>query len=178
MSGLTSAMIVNAVVLVAVLEADLGAHRAINRLRIIRPLLLAAAIVPLFLEAFTTSGTGLTLEIAGVAAGLLGGLAANTLTHVYRSPTSGKPVSRAGTGYAAVWIIIIAARAAFSWGSAHWFTPQLGSWMIHNDISTAAITDSLILMAVAMLLTRTLGLARRAATLPTATRRDLASAGR
>ena len=59
MSPLTQAMLINAVVLVAVLEADLGPHRKVGRLRIVRPLLMAGAIVPLYLTALTTHGTGL-----------------------------------------------------------------------------------------------------------------------
>jgi hypothetical protein len=166
MSALTSAMIVNAIVLAAVLEADLGSHRKVGRLRIARPLLLAAGIVPLYLKAFATHGTGLGLELAGAAAGLLAGIAAASLTHVYRSTTTGKPVSRAGAAYAALWITVIGARAAFSYGSVHWFSTPLGHWMARNDVSVAAITDTLILMAVGMLLARTIGLAARAITLP------------
>jgi hypothetical protein len=166
MSGLTSAMIVNAVVLAAVLEADLGPHRKVGRMRILRPLVTAAAIVPLYLKAFATSGNGLSLELAGVAAGVLGGLAAIRLTTVYRSERTGKPVSRAGAGYAALWVGIIGARAAFSYGSVHWFSRSLGSWMIGHNLSVAAVTDALILMAIGMLLTRTIGLAARAANLP------------
>jgi hypothetical protein len=165
MSDLTSAMIVNAVVLAAVLEADLGAHRKVGRLRIARPLLLAAGIVPLYLKAFATHGTGLGLEVVGAVAGLLAGIAAASLTHVYRSPTTGKPVSRAGAGYAAMWILVIGGRAAFSYGSVHWFNAPLGHWMARHDVSVAAITDTLVLMAVAMLLARTVGLAIRAITL-------------
>jgi hypothetical protein len=163
MSELTSAMIVNGLVLIAVLEADLGSHRKISRFRIVRPLLMAGAIVPLYLEHFATRGNGLTLEIVAAVAGLLAGLAATGLTHVYRSTTTGGPVSRTGTAYAALWIAVIGARAAFSWGSVHWFAPQLTDWAVRNGVTGDAITDSLIVMAVAMLLTRTLGLAGRAA---------------
>ena len=97
MSPLTQAMIINAVVLFAVLEADLGPHRKIGRFRIVRPLLMSAAIVPLYLTALTTHGAGLTLEIAGAVAGLLLGLLATLLMKVYRSPRTGKPASRAGS---------------------------------------------------------------------------------
>jgi hypothetical protein len=155
-------MVINAVVLVAVLEADLGPHRKIGRMRIVRPLLLAGAIVPLYLTALTTHGTGLTLEISGTVAGLLLGLVATLLMTVYRSPETGKPASRAGAGYAAVWIAVIGARAAFSYGSSHWFRTQLGTWMSNHHVSVDALTNALILMAVAMVLTRTIGVAARA----------------
>jgi hypothetical protein len=166
MSTVTSALIVNAVVLAAVLEADVGPHRKVGWFRIARPLLMAAGIVPLYLKAFATHGTGLGLEAFGVAAGLIAGIGAASLTHVYRSARTAKPVSRAGAGYAALWVTVIGARAAFSYGSAHWFSTSLGNWMVGHDVSVAAITDALVLMAVAMLTARTLGLAVRAATLP------------
>ena len=76
---LTEAEIVNAVILFAVLEADLGPHRKVGKFRIIRPLATAALVVPLFLLAVSTSGNGLTLEILGVAAGLICGLVALSL---------------------------------------------------------------------------------------------------
>jgi len=166
LSELTQAMIVNGAVLTAVLEADLGGHRKIGRLRILRPVLLAAGVVPLFLDAPATHGHGLTLEIVAVIVGLISGLAALGLMKIYRSPSTGKPVSHAKTPYALLWITIIGARAAFSYGSAHWFPTQLTTWAVREQVSAHAITDALIFMAVAMLITRTLGLAARAHALP------------
>lgn len=166
MSSLGQAMLINGLVLFAVLEADLGAHRKVGRLRILRPLLLAFGIIPIYATALATHGTGLTIEIAATVAGLLGGLAATRLITVYRSPRTGGPVSRAGFGYAALWTGVIGARAAFSYGSVHWFRPQLGHWMTAHQVTADAITDSLLLMAVAMTLTRTLTLATRASTHP------------
>jgi hypothetical protein len=58
MSILIDAEIVNVLVLAAVLEADLGSHRKITRFRLLRPILLAAAVVPLFIEKVTTHGGG------------------------------------------------------------------------------------------------------------------------
>ncbi|MDI5973594.1 hypothetical protein POF50_030370 [Streptomyces sp. SL13] len=162
MSSLDQALLINALVLFTVLEADLGPHRKIGPFRILRPLLTAGAIVPIYLKGFTTRGAGLALEIALTAAGLLLGLLATRLTRVYRSPRTGKPVSRAAWGYAAVWIAVIGARTAFSYGSAHWFGPQLGSWMVAHRVTGDALTDALLLMAIAMTLTRTLSLAGRA----------------
>jgi hypothetical protein len=116
----------------------------------------------IFIKAVTTTGTGLTLELALAAAGLVLGLAATALMGVYRSPRTHKPVSRAGFGYAALWIVVIGARTAFSYGSVHWFSHQLGQWMLQHGVTTAALTDALLFMAIAMVVTRTAGLALRA----------------
>jgi len=165
LSQLTQAMVVNGVVLAAVLEGDLGRHRKIGRMRILRPALTAAGIVPLFIDRPLTHGAGLMLEFAGALAGFLAGMAALSLMTVYRSPKTGKPVSHATTPYALLWITVIGARAAFSYGSFHWFPEQLTHWCITNHVTGAGITDALIFMAVAMTLTRTIGLGTRAAAL-------------
>ena len=108
LSQLTEAMIVNGVVLATVLATDLGPARKITPLRLLRPVIAAAVIIPLFVARPVTHGTGLAVEIAGIVAGLLGGLAATALMGVYRSPETGKPVSRAGVPYAILWTVIIA----------------------------------------------------------------------
>jgi hypothetical protein len=155
---LQQAMIINAIVLFAVLEADLGSHRKITKFRILRPLVLAGAIVPLYLTGVQTTGTGLVLELALAVAGIALGLTATALMTVYRSPKTGKPVTRAGVPYAALWVLVIGARSSFSYGSVHWFGPQLGHWMARHAVTSGAITDALIFMAVGMLVTRTVGI--------------------
>ena len=166
LSELTEAMIVNGVVLATVLATDLGPARKIGPARLLRPVIAAAITIPLFVDQPVTHGNGLVVEIAGAVAGLLCGLAAAALMRVYRSPKTGKPVSRAGAPYAIFWTVVIAARAAFSYGAAHWFTSQIVTWAIANQVSEAAITDGLICMAIVMLLVRTGGLRVRAARLP------------
>jgi len=165
-SQLTEAMIVNGVVLATVLASDLGPARKIGPMRLLRPVIAAAVIIPLFVDRPVTHGTGLVVEVAGILAGLLGGLAATALMGVYRSPDTGKPVSRAGTPYAIFWALVIGARAAFSYGAVHWFEGSLVSWAIANQVSVAAITDGLIFMALAMVLVRTAGIGFRASRLP------------
>lgn len=165
-SALTQAEIINGAVLVATLHSDLGTHRKIGPMRLLRPALVAASVVPLFIDPLVTRGTGLAVELAGTAAGLLGGLLALALTRVYRSPATGRPVTHATWGYALLWTVVVGARAAFSYGCAHWFPTQLAQWGQSHHVTGAAITNGLIFMAVAMLLTRTAGLAARAAALP------------
>ena len=120
-----SDLVIDALVLAAVLEADLGGHRKIGTSRLVRPLLIAGAIIPLFMKQISTAGAGLTLEVALGATGIVLGLVAAALMSVYRSPRTGRPVSRAGAGYGAVWVVVIGARAAFSYGAQHWFTTPL-----------------------------------------------------
>jgi hypothetical protein len=175
LSELTEAMIVNGVVLATVLATDLGPARKIGPARLLRPVIAAAVIIPLFVDQPVTHGTGLVVEIAGAVAGLLCGLAATALIKVYRSPKTGRPVSRAGAPYAIFWAVIVGARAAFSYGSAHWFQPQIVSWAIANQVTLAAITDGLIFMAVVMVLVRTAGLRVRASRLPDLPDRALAA---
>jgi hypothetical protein len=163
LSTLAQAELVNALVLTVTLHSDLGAHKKIGAFRLLRPAITCAAIVPLFIDSPVTHGNGLAVELAGVAAGLLVGLIAVSLTKVSRSPSTGKPVSAAGWPYALLWIAIVGARAFFSYGAEHLFSRQLADWSIAHQVTGAAITDGLIFMAVAMVLTRTAGLATRAA---------------
>ncbi|HEY7323228.1 MAG TPA: hypothetical protein VH520_00265 [Streptosporangiaceae bacterium] len=165
-SQLTAAMIVNGIVLATVLASDLGSARKIGWVRILRPVVAAAVVVPLYMKAPATHGAALGVELAGLAAGVLGGLVAAALMKVYRSPTTGSPVSRAGWPYAIFWAVVIGARAAFSYGAAHWFTTPLVTWCIAHQVTEAAITDGLIFMAIVMIIARTAGLRVRASRLP------------
>jgi hypothetical protein len=141
--------------------------------RLLRPVVAAAVIIPLFVDRPPANGSSLAVELAGVAAGLLGGLAAAALMGVYRSSATGKPVSRAGWPYAIFWTAVTTARAAFSYGAAHWFTAQIVSWAITNHVTEASIVDGLIFMAIAMILVRTAVLAVRASRLAAPTFAEL-----
>jgi hypothetical protein len=155
----TDVLIVNIAVLFAVLEADLG-RRKISTFRILRPLFLAAGIIPLFIVHPATSGNGEILEIALAGLGaLLGVVAAGGLMKVSFDEASQTHVSTAGTAYGAFWVAVIGARLLFTYGANHWYTTQLGHWMVTNGITVDALTDALIFMALAMAVTRTLRLA-------------------
>lgn len=151
---MTEALIINAAVLTVILESDLGPHRKITWFRIVRPLVTALVIVPFFIKGVAVSGAGLVLELALITFGVLLGWLATTQMGVYLSQKTGRPVTRAGLGYASIWIVVSAARVLFSYGSDHWFSAALGTWMADNRVGSAALTDSLIFMALAMVITR------------------------
>jgi hypothetical protein len=155
----TDVLIVNIAVLFAVLEADLG-RRKISTFRILRPVLLAAGIIPLFVVHPATAGNGEVLEIALAALGALLGIAAAAgLMKVSFDAPSQQAVSTTGAAYALFWTAVIGARLLFTYGANHWYTTQLGHWLFSNGITVDALTDALIFMALAMTITRTLRLA-------------------
>lgn len=156
----TSALILSAAILAGVFLSDLG-RRAVTAHRLVRPLIIAGVAGASYLSAFATSGSGLALELAGAGAGAVLGLLAAALMRVEHDPSDGRAFTRAGVGYALIWIVVIGARLAFIYGTSHWFSASLGSWMHAHQITAAALTDALILMALAMTTARTLSLVAR-----------------
>jgi len=119
--------ILNLVVLGAVLEADLG-RRKIGWIRVLRPLLTAVLICPLFLDSIPTDSHDLALQAAGIGAGVLLGLVAHLFISVGygsvkgRRGTRDRAVSRTGFGYAAFWTVVYGGRLLFIYGTLHWFS--------------------------------------------------------
>jgi hypothetical protein len=158
-----SVWIINLVVLGVVLEADLG-RRKITWPRLARPVIVAGAIVIYYLTRTpaATRGDGLAFELALAALGIVLGLAASLIFRVFSD--KGVPWSQAGIGYALLWMVVIGARIGFAEATSH--SRSLQVWLGTHHITSDAITDALIFMAVGMLLTRTAALRLRAAALP------------
>ncbi len=165
-------VIMQLAILAVVLESDLG-RRKIGWFRVGRPVVGVAVIVPFFFTSLPTGGNDLLLQgasaLAGAALGLFSIcplLVSVDYDPVWRrrwprtSPTPGRPaaVSRSGTGYAAVWITVTAARLGFAYGAQHIFPVGLGVFLTTNHLSEAALTNGFIFLSVSMSLFRSLGL--------------------
>ena len=95
-----------------------------------------------------------------IGAGIALGLVAAALMRVYAGD-DGRPYSFAWLPYALLWVAVVGTRLWFGYAANHTFPVQLGTWMLAHRLTSSALVDAFIFLALAMVLTRTGSLAVR-----------------
>jgi hypothetical protein len=91
--------------------------------RLILPVLIVGGIGFNYLIDLPSGTANHLLELAGLGAGILFGLASVSLVKVSKDESTGRVVTTAGWSYAAVWTVALAARMLFAFGSTPGSTP-------------------------------------------------------
>ncbi len=134
--------------------------REVTRGTFVLPLVIVVAAASYFLFPLPTAGNDLDLVVEFGIVGVLLGLAASAVTRLHTR--DGQVVATAGAGFAALWLVMIGGRIAF----AEWATGSgartVGLFSRDHGITGAdAWTAAFIVMALGMVLARTVALAIR-----------------
>ena len=118
------------------------------------PVLAVGAAAVMFLHSVPGGGSDIALDLlclsAGAAMGAIGGLATQL-----RLGADGRPLGRAGTLAAGMWIAGVGARMVFYFAATHGAGPAIAAFSIaHHITGPAAWTAALVMMALADVLTR------------------------
>jgi hypothetical protein len=149
----TAEWILNCTLLGWVLLRNLGT-RPLSRSAYLVPLGVVAVAAGIYLRSVPTEGNDLVLDVAGIGAGIVFGLAAAACTRLVRDP-SGRLLTRAGAAFAAVWVVAIGGRIAFAELATHSWGPAVARFSIAHQITGAdAWRTAFVLMALVMVLTR------------------------
>jgi DMSO/TMAO reductase YedYZ heme-binding membrane subunit len=164
---MTTTEIIVFVGLAALIIATQMGRRRLSARRVLIPLLAVGYVAYQYLHSVPTAGGDLDFEIGlGVAGALCGVLAAGLMT-VERDERTGQLVTEAGIAYAALWIAVFGGRLVFAWGATHLWSHQVAQFSVQHAITgSAAWTAAFILMALAMVVTRTVVVGMRALLAP------------
>jgi MFS family permease len=130
--------------------------------RLILPVVIVGAIGFKYLHNLPSGTVSHLLELAGLGAGVLFGLASTALVKVSKDETTGRAVTTAGWRYAAVWTVALAARMLFAYGSTHWFQSALARFSITNHVNPATYATFFVLMVLTMITVRAISVIARA----------------
>ena len=141
-------------ILALMLITVVGTHELTLR-RLARPVLIVLAVAAFYLRSFPTEGNDVQLVLTGLAAGVLLGIVSGLFVRVHRDASTGKLLTTAGFGFAALWIAVTAARVLFIYGADHWFSQGLADFSRTHLITGAdAWTAAFVVLSLAMVLSR------------------------
>lgn len=160
----TPEIALNLGLLVVLILSQFG-ERTWTLARIALPLVIVVGAGAYYLPGTPLGGGDGRLELSGVLAGAALGLLAAACVALRRA-NDGRVLMQAGWAYALVWVVAIGGRMAFAWAATGPMAQQIGRFSYEHQITGAAAwRAAFVLMALAMVIARTLVLAARAALL-------------
>lgn len=146
-----------------ILLTQVGRH-AVGPRNFLLPFVIVAVVVKNYMTSVPTVGGDVDFYLLCMAIGIGFGLLASAVMRVERDALTGKVMTVAGLGYAAVWFVVIGGRLAFAYAATHVLHHQVAQFSYQHLITGgAAWTAAFIFMTVAMIGTRTAILAAKVA---------------
>jgi hypothetical protein len=133
---------------------QIGRHTFTLR-RLILPLVVSVLVGRQYLQSIPTVGGNLDFAMLGAAFGVACGLLAAATVRMERDAATGKVIAWAGIGYAMVWIVALGGRLAFAYEAQHGLSSVVRQFSIDHALTAGGWTAAFVLMALAMVLTRT-----------------------
>ena len=129
--------------------------RRLDRRGLVLPLALVAWAASHYLRGIPTAGNDTFLVAAGVLAGLCLGSASAVLTRI-ETDGDGVAIARATVGAAALWVVGIGGRMAFSLYMQHGGAPTVTRFSQAHHLTAAGWVTAIVLMAFVEVVSRTL----------------------
>jgi hypothetical protein len=129
--------------------------RRLDRRGLVLPLALVGWAASHYLQEIPTAGNDGVLVAAGVVAGLTLGSASAVLTRLHLD-SDGVAVARATAGAAALWVVGIGGRMAFSLYMQHGGAPTVMRFSEAHRLTGAGWVTAIVLMAFVEVVSRTL----------------------
>lgn len=155
MSDFQQAALIGGGIAAVVLASQLG-RRDLTWHKVVYPLLSVLGVGYGYLAGAPTGRPELWLYAAGLGLGLLFAAAAAATTGVERDRVTGAVMTTCGAGFAATWLVALAARLVFIWAVEHdaGFREQVGTFMMGHQIHEAAIAPFFVVWALTMVVAR------------------------
>lgn len=164
--SMRDALLLSGVLLAIVLLTQVGRHR-FGAVKIALPLALVIFVGWDVLQDMALTVPNVTGAVVGTVIGVGIGFALLATMRVERDHR-GKIYTGAGFSYLAIWLVVLVGRLAFVWSveNVEPVGQGVAELMVSADLDVQGLAAFFVLMAMAMVLVRTLGTWTRAARLP------------
>ncbi|WP_193553399.1 DUF1453 domain-containing protein [Streptomyces orinoci] len=148
------------ILIAIVLFTQVGRHR-FNLFKLLLPMGLVVFFAWSMLKDLKFTTPNMTVAGTGVGIGVVIGIGLLYTMKVEKDQATGKTYTRAGLPYLAIWLTVLVARLAFIWSLENItsFGHDFGVWAYKHHIDADGVAAFFVLMAMAMVFVRTLGVA-------------------